>query len=238
MGVHVCACLAYRVLYIYMYVCNILNVLHFVVIGKPSKIPGHPDYVPSIFCGKKQKKVGMARAGALATDKERKRERDFESVDAANVLVELCKHPRLGNQQTSQLAHFDQCKEEVGQEMAGTTVQSDAETTVCADKQPVVKTEAENSSLELVTDVAHLQANVLALQYENKQLKRQVELLIARNNQLWDEKKADHDFSKDFLALKLANEELKKELESAKMEIKTARFSSFCLNSSFKTFNY
>ena len=209
------------------------------MIGKPSKIPGHPDYVPSIFCGKKQKKGTVARAGVGAAEKERKRERDFESVDAANVLVELCKHPRLSNQHSQlPVVHNDQCKEKAEQEMAGTTTQNDAGTAVCGDKQPLVKKEAEESSLELVTDVALLQANVLALQYENKQLKRQVELLIARNNQLWDEKKADHDFSKDFLALKLANEELRKELESAKMEIKTARFSSFCLNSSFKTFNY
>ena len=189
----------------------------------------------------------MARASVGAAEKERKRERDFESVDAANVLVELCKHPRLSSRQSqldSQqshllMAHSDPCREKVEQEVARTTIQNEAGTAVCVDdKQPLVKKEAEESSLELVTDVALLQANVLALQYENKQLKRQVELLIARNNQLWDEKKADNDFSKDFLALKLANEELKKELESAKMEIKTARFSSFCLNSSFKSFNY
>ena len=233
------------------------------MIGKPSKIPGHPDYIPSIFCGKKQKKGAVGRSGVGATaEKERKRERDFESVDAANVLVELCKHPRLsnhpspslsnqqsqlGNQQCAPLngqqsqllvPHNNRCEEKLEQETSRTTSENDVGTAVCGDKQPLVKKEAEENSLELVTDVALLQANVLALQYENKQLKRQVELLIARNNQLWDEKKAEHDFSEDFLALKVANEELKKELESAKMEIKTARFSSFCLNSSFKTFNY
>lgn len=225
---------------IYLFVCNIIALknYHSLVIGKPSKLPGHPDYIPSIFCRKKRKKEAMVQPALIPAEQGRKRERDFESVDAANVLVELCKHPRL-NSQDSQLlvAHKEQCKKKEEQEKTGPTIQSGTRT-VISDEQSIVK-EVEGSSLESVTDVSLLQANVLALKCENRQLKRQVELLISRNNQLWDEKKkADHDFSKDYLALKQDNERLKKELESIKMEIKTIRFSSYCLNSTFKTFNY